>query len=76
MSKNEELKLKQEIERHLELPYTFTVTSNIDENDELYFYAQVNELPGCISDGKTEEEALKNIKDAMYDWIETRVLGF
>ncbi len=68
--------LKQTIEKHLESPYTFTVSQDTDKDGEPYFYVQVNELPGCISDGKTAEEALKNIKDAMYDWIETKALGF
>lgn len=28
-------------------------------------------LPGCWSQGETEEEALENIKDAIGDYIET-----
>ena len=28
-------------------------------------------LPGCWSQGKTEEEALENIKDAIKDYIAT-----
>ncbi|MBF0318595.1 MAG: type II toxin-antitoxin system HicB family antitoxin [Nitrospirae bacterium] len=28
-------------------------------------------LPGCWSQGKTEEEALENIKDAIQSYIET-----
>ena len=75
MSKNEELKSKQEIEKYLERPYTFTVSEDTDEDGKPYFYAQVNELPGCISDDKTAEDALRNIKDVMYDWIETTLLS-
>ena len=29
------------------------------------FVARCLELPGCLSEGKTEEEALKNIEDAI-----------
>jgi predicted RNase H-like HicB family nuclease len=67
--------LKQAIEKYLELPYTFTVAKDTDGDCEPYFYAQVNELPGCVSDGKTAEEALRNIKDSMYDWIETALIN-
>ena len=28
-------------------------------------------LPGCWSQGKTEEEALRNIKDAIREYLET-----
>jgi predicted RNase H-like HicB family nuclease len=40
------------------------------------FVAQVPELPGCMADGQTYEEALKNAQDAIADWIDTaRSLG-
>ncbi|MCL7395775.1 MAG: type II toxin-antitoxin system HicB family antitoxin [Thaumarchaeota archaeon] len=41
------------------------------ERDEDGFYvAQVPELPGCISQGKTREEAIENIKDAVRGYLE------
>lgn len=35
-----------------------------------YIVAQVPSLPGCISQGKTEAEALANIREAIELWIE------
>ncbi|HHZ01977.1 MAG TPA: type II toxin-antitoxin system HicB family antitoxin [Tissierellia bacterium] len=35
------------------------------------FLAIVPALPGCMSDGETQEEALANVKDAIKCWIET-----
>ena len=32
--------------------------------------AECPDLPGCISQGRTEEEALINIRDAMELWLE------
>ena len=29
------------------------------------------ELPGCMSDGKTYEEAVKNAQQIIMEWIET-----
>lgn len=33
------------------------------------FIAVVPDLPGCISDGETEHEALDNVHEAIRDWI-------
>ena len=34
------------------------------------FIAAVPDLPGCMSDGATPEEALVNVQDAIAAWIE------
>lgn len=40
------------------------------------FLAMAPDLPGCMSDGDTPEEALANIQDAIAAWIEAaRGLG-
>ena len=40
------------------------------------FVATVPDLPGCMSDGKTAEAALANVRDAIAAWIEeARALG-
>ena len=40
------------------------------------FVATVPDLPGCMSDGDTPEEALANVRDAVAAWIdEARALG-
>ena len=40
-------------------------------NDDNAYIAEVPELPGCMSDGKTYEESLKNIQLIIHEWIET-----
>ena len=35
------------------------------------FVATVPDLPGCMSDGETPEEAIVNVQDAIAAWIET-----
>lgn len=41
-------------------------------NDEdNVFIAEVPELPGCMADGTTYEEALKNVQVIIDEWIET-----
>ena len=37
----------------------------IETDEDGFYVATVPSLPGCISQGKTEEEARKNIKEAI-----------
>ncbi len=37
----------------------------IEKDEDGWFVATVPSLPGCISQGKTEEEAIKSIKEAI-----------
>jgi predicted RNase H-like HicB family nuclease len=40
------------------------------ESDGGGYLATVPDLPGCMSDGETPEEALRNVQEAIADWIE------
>ena len=41
------------------------------EQDEAGFYTvEVPALPGCLSQGRTREEAIANIKEAIAGWLE------
>ncbi len=45
------------------------------DEDECYV-VEVPELPGCMADGKTYEEAIENAQVVISEWIETaRSLG-
>ncbi len=45
-----------------------------EEDEE--FIAEIPELPGCMADGKTYQEALKNVEVIAQEWIETaKALG-
>ncbi len=37
------------------------------------YIAEVPSLPGCISQGDTKEQALRNIREAIDLWIEARL---
>lgn len=42
----------------------------IEEGSESGYVAYAPALRGCVSQGKTKEEALKNIKEAMEAYVE------
>jgi predicted RNase H-like HicB family nuclease len=39
--------------------------------DDEAFIAEVPELPGCMADGSTHQEALSNAEAIIDEWIET-----
>ena len=43
----------------------------IIEKDEFGYFAQIPELKGCVTQGKTYEEALVNIKEAAELYLES-----
>ncbi len=50
--------------------YKYEVIVWWSEKDQAYI-AEVPELPGCMCDGGTYEEALKNIQMIISEWVET-----
>ncbi|MBI2919263.1 MAG: type II toxin-antitoxin system HicB family antitoxin [Chloroflexi bacterium] len=48
----------------------FLVT--LERGEDGYVVVECPALPGCVSQGKTEEEALANIKDAIVGILEVR----
>ena len=45
------------------------VIEPLSKDDGGGFVATVPELPGCMSDGETRDEALRNVEDAMATWL-------
>jgi predicted RNase H-like HicB family nuclease len=61
-----------EIKEYLKLPYNIVFRHIRDDSGE-YYFATVQELDGCMSDGESLEEAYANILEAMEGWIETKL---
>ena len=59
-------------QEYMELPYNIVIR-HIKDNSGVYYFATVQELDGCMSDGATLEEAYANVRDAMEGWIETKL---
>jgi antitoxin HicB len=57
------------LDEYLELPYSIVVVHDVDEDGNSGWVAEVEELPGCISQGRTPQEAVERVREAMRDWI-------
>ena len=49
--------------------YRYEIILFWSEEDDA-FVAEVPELPGCMAHGATQDEALRNIQEAMAGWID------
>ncbi|WP_322514325.1 type II toxin-antitoxin system HicB family antitoxin [Rhodopseudomonas palustris] len=53
----------------MKLEYSVQI-DRLGEADGGGYLATVPQLPGCMSDGATPEEALHNVQEAIGSWIE------
>jgi len=44
----------------------------VSRDEDGVFVAECPSIPGCVSQGKTEEEAMKNIREAIHECLEVR----
>jgi predicted RNase H-like HicB family nuclease len=71
-AKNNQEDVNMTVNEYMDLPYNIVLRQVKDESGE-YFFATVQELDGCMSDGVTIEETYVNIREAMEGWIETKL---
>ena len=58
--------MEKTVEYYMGLPYTIELQRDPVEG----WFVRVKELPGCMSQGETPEEAIEMIQDAMQGWLE------
>jgi len=56
-------------EDYLDLPYHITLVHDRSVDGDEGWVAEVQELGGCLSQGRTPDEAIARVKDAMLGWI-------
>lgn len=57
--------VSQELDRYMALPYRIEMVP-----DEGGWFVSIPDLPGCISQGETPQEALEMIREAQELWLE------
>lgn len=65
-------KIRRVVPQHPFEAYTHIV-SPISAEDGGGFLVTFPDLPGCMSDGETEQEAIANARDAFSAWVSARV---
>lgn len=58
--------MNKTVEHYANLPYTIELRNTPGEG----WFARVRELPGCMSQGETADDAVVNIQEAMHLWLE------
>ena len=59
-----------DVEDFLHLPYHFDVVWSEGDDGDCGWVAEVEELEGCIAQGRTPDELMENIGRAMLAWID------
>ena len=62
-------KLLAEAKKLAARPYELQLVPDIDTDGDPVVFARIPEMPGCVSHGKTVEEALEWIESAKIDFI-------
>lgn len=64
--------ITKDLEYYSNLPYTILLEQD-EDNEETYWVARVVELPHCLIDGDTPEEAIREIEEVKRDWIKSNL---
>ena len=54
------------VDYYMNLPYTIELQRDVEAG----WFVRVKELPGCMSQGDTAQEAIEMVQDAMSGWLE------
>lgn len=57
----------KDVDYYMSLSYPIQLVYDQEEDD---WEAQILDLPGCMSDGATPNEAVENVRDAQLSWID------
>ena len=62
--------INKNLDYYLNLPYTVEVIHDTSDAAEPVWFAKVKELPGCMTEADSFEEAGQLIQDALVSWLE------
>jgi len=59
----------RDLDYYVHLPYKLVIVPE----EAGGFFAEIEELPGCMTQGETMDEVLRNIDDAKHLWLQTAI---
>ena len=62
-------KLLAEAKRLATRPYNINIIADNDKDHGLGYFINIPEMPGCHTDGRTREEAVKNLEELKVEFI-------
>lgn len=63
----------KKIKDYKALSYPITIEQDSDTDNQIYFKAEITDLPGCSVHGETVDEVIRKIQDAKISWIKTSI---
>ncbi|MCQ4087891.1 toxin-antitoxin system HicB family antitoxin [Saccharibacillus sp. JS10] len=60
------------IDYYMNLPYTVLI-QKVENEGKPYFFAKIEELPGCHTDAQTQIEALQELEMVKKDYLEIKI---
>src|SRR5712691_3819917 len=64
-----QMKQTRALDDYLALPYTIELVRDEDDEGNAGYVSEVEELPGCLSQGTTPEDSIRNIFEALECWL-------
>ena len=61
----------KDLKYYMSVAYPVRLTRRTD--DDVYWFAEIPDLPGCMADGATPDEAIAELEEAKELWIETHI---
>ena len=59
------------VKKNLKYYLNLTYTARIKRNSDGSYFAEIEELPGCMTEADTEDDVLKMLEDAKEAWLAT-----
>ena len=64
--------IQSKVETYLDQEYAF-ILERYNDSDKPYYSLRVLEFEGCMTTGDTIEEAARDIRDAMREWLQLNI---